>query len=67
MNKFISKRGRVSNFIVMDLFEEAQNLKKKGKDIIHFDDLNTCFQYIIVKHKDLIADLEYIQCRRYLH
>tara|TARA_Y100000590_G_scaffold360637_1_gene417002 strand:- start:2040 stop:3197 length:1158 start_codon:yes stop_codon:yes gene_type:complete len=37
MNKFISKRGRVSNFIVMDLFEEAQNLKKKGKDIIHFE------------------------------
>ncbi len=37
MNKFISKRGQVSNFIVMDLFEEAQELSKKGKEIIHFE------------------------------
>ena len=37
MNKFSSKRGQVSNFIVMDLFEEAQDLSKKGKKIIHFE------------------------------
>ena len=37
MNKFISKRGLVSNFIVMDLFDEAQELSRKGKDIIHFE------------------------------
>ena len=37
MNKFISKRGQVSNFIVMDLFSEAQELSKKGKNIIHFE------------------------------
>ena len=37
MNKFLSKRGQVSNFIVMDLFEEAQDLSKKGKKIIHFE------------------------------
>ena len=37
MNKFLSKRGQVSNFIVMDLFEEAQILSKKGKKIIHFE------------------------------
>ena len=37
MNKFLSKRGQVSNFIVMDLFEEAQNLVKKGKKILHFE------------------------------
>ena len=37
MFKFLSKRGQVSKFIVMDLFEEAQNLSKKGKKIIHFE------------------------------
>ena len=37
MNKFLSKRGQVSNFIVMDLFEKAQNLSKKGRKIIHFE------------------------------
>ena len=37
MFKFLSKRGQVSNFIVMDLFEEAQNLSKKGKNVIHFE------------------------------
>ena len=37
MFKFLSKRGQVSNFIVMDLFEEAQSLSKKGKKIIHFE------------------------------
>ena len=38
MFKFLSKRGQVSNFIVMDLFEEALNLSKKGKKVIHFED-----------------------------
>ena len=37
MKKFLSKRGQVSDFIVMDLFEEARNLAKKGKNIIHFE------------------------------
>ena len=37
MNKFKSKRGQVSNFIVMDLFDKAINLTKKGKKIIHFE------------------------------
>ena len=34
MNKFISKRGQVSNFIVMDLFDEAQELSRKGKLLV---------------------------------
>ena len=37
MTKFFSKRGQVSNFIVMDLFDEARTLSKKGKKIIHFE------------------------------
>ena len=37
MNNFISKRGKVSNFIVMDLFEQANQISNKGKKIIHFE------------------------------
>ncbi|PPR35636.1 MAG: Aspartate aminotransferase [Alphaproteobacteria bacterium MarineAlpha6_Bin4] len=37
MIKFLSKRGQVSNFIVMDLFEEARNLSNQGNKIIHFE------------------------------
>ena len=37
MKKFISKRGQVSNFIVMDLFEQAKRLSNKGKKIVHFE------------------------------
>ena len=37
MTNFISKRGQVSNFLVMDLFEQARKLENKGKKIIHFE------------------------------
>jgi len=37
MTNFISKSGQVSNFLVMDLFEQARKLENKGKKIIHFE------------------------------
>ena len=37
MKNFISKRGQVSNFIVMDLFEKANNISKQGRKIYHFE------------------------------
>ena len=37
MINFISKRGQVSNFLVMDLFEQARKLEQRGKQIIHFE------------------------------
>ena len=37
MKNFISKRGQVSNFIVMDLFEKANNISKRGRKIYHFE------------------------------
>ena len=37
MTNFISKRGNVANFLVMDLFEQARRLEEKGKKIIHFE------------------------------
>ena len=37
MTNFISKRGQVSNFLVMDLFEQARKLEQRGKQIVHFE------------------------------